>query len=360
VRTLRRASTADDGIDGGRISCGSSAWGVSQGGQARRPYRGPTVAMTSQKKFEARVNIRQLEAFRALMLAGTAKAAARLLGISQPAVSKLIEQSEKNLKLALFDRSRGRLTPTPEASLLFEEVEKAFIAVDKVHEIASDIKAANAGSLTIAVLPALGLGLVPRAVARFHGAHARTRISISIQTSAKIEEWAAAQQIDFGIAEFPFVRSGVEIEDFCRVELVLAVPAAHPLAKQRVVRPADVANSPFISLTRSTVGRHMIDQVFIQAQVERKMILEAQFTAVIASMIAQGVGIGLIDPFTAADFRDRGVAALRFQPKIEFHVGILHPAHRPMSRVAREFLAVLRACRNEVQKEFPSHLAESV
>ena len=60
----------------------------------------------------------------------------------------------------------------------------------------------------------------------------------------------------------------------------------------------------------------MIDQVFIQAQVERKMILEAQFTAVIASMIAQGLGIGLIDPFTAADFRDRGVAALRFEPKI--------------------------------------------
>ncbi|MCK1732322.1 LysR substrate-binding domain-containing protein [Bradyrhizobium sp. 142] len=316
--------------------------------------------MTSRKKIEARLNVRQLEAFRALMIAGTAKAAARLLGISQPAVSKLIELAEKNLKLTLFDRSRGRLTPTPEAGLLFEEVEKAFVAVDKIHEIASDIRSANTGTLTIAALPALGLGLIPRAVARFHNAHARTRISINIQTSAKIEEWVAAQQIDFGIAEFPFGRLGVDIEDFCRVEHVLAVPAAHPLAKQRVVRPADVADSPFISLTRSTVGRHMIDQIFIQAQVERNMLLEAQFTAVIASMIAQGIGIGFIDPFTAADFRDKGVVALRFEPKIEFHVGILHPTHRPMSRVAREFLAVLRACRNEVQKEIPFHLTKGI
>jgi len=316
--------------------------------------------MTSRKKLETRVNFRQLEAFRALMIAGTAKSAARLLGISQPAVSKLIEQSEASLKLTLFDRSRGRLTPTPEAILLFDEVERAFIAVDKVHEIASDIKAASAGSLTIAVLPALGLGLVPKAIARFHGAHARTRVSISVQTSAKIEEWAAAQQIDFGIAEFPFVRLGVEIEDFCRVEQVLAVPAAHPLAAQRVVGPADLANHPFISLTRSTVGRHMIDQVFIQAQVERNMILEAQFAAVIASMIAQGLGIGFIDPFTAADFQDKGVVALRFEPKIEFHVGILHPAHRPMSRVAREFLAVLRTCRNEVLTAFPCPVPERV
>ena len=316
--------------------------------------------MTSGKGFETRVNIRQLEAFRALMIAGTAKGAARLLGISQPAVSKLIEQSEKNLNLTLFDRSRGRLTPTPEARLLVEEVERTFIAVDRVHEFASDIKAANAGSLAIAVLPALGLGLLPKAVARFHRAHAATRISISIQTSAKIEEWASAQQIDFGIAEFPFARLGLEIEDFCRVELVLGVPALHPLAKRRIVKAEDLANSAFISLTRSTVGRHMIDQVFVQAQVERKMILEAQFAAVIASMIAQGLGIGFIDPFTATDFRDKGVVALRFEPKIEFHVGILHPAHRPMSRVAREFLAVLRACRNEVQKEFQFDGARSV
>jgi DNA-binding transcriptional LysR family regulator len=308
--------------------------------------------MISPKKFETRVNIRQLEAFRALMIAGTAKGAARLLGISQPAISKLIEQSEKNLRLTLFDRSRGRLTPTPEARLLFEEVERTFIAVDKVHEIASDIKTANAGSLTIAALPALGLGLIPKAVARFHLAHAATRISISIQTSAKIEESAAAQHIDFGIAEFPFARLGMETEDFCRVEHVLGVPASHPLAKRRIVKPEDLAGSPFISLTRSTVGRHMIDQVFVQAQVERNMMVEAQFAAVIASMIAQGVGVGLIDPFTAADFRDKGVVALRFEPKIEFHVGILHPTHRPMSRVAREFLAVLRACRNEVQREF--------
>ena len=146
-----------------------------------------------------------------------------------------------------------------------------------------------------------GLGLILKAVARFYRAHAATRISISIQTSAKIEEWGAAQQIDFGIVEFPLARLGLEIEDF--VEHVLGV---HALAKWRIVMPEDLANSAFISLTRSTVGQHMIDQVFVQAQVERNMILEAQFAALIASMIAQGLGSGLIEPFTAADFGDKG------------------------------------------------------
>jgi hypothetical protein len=87
---LRQASTADEDIEGGRFWGGSFVWHVSQRGQARRPHRGLTDKMTSHKKFETRVNIRQFEAFRALMIAGTAKAAARLLGISQPAVSKLI------------------------------------------------------------------------------------------------------------------------------------------------------------------------------------------------------------------------------------------------------------------------------
>lgn len=65
------------------------------------------------------------------------------------------------------------------------------------------------------MLPVLGLGLIPKAVVHFHRAHAATRISISIQTSAKIEEWGAEQQIDFETAEFPPARLDLEIDDFC-------------------------------------------------------------------------------------------------------------------------------------------------
>lgn len=69
---------------------------------------------------------RQLQPFRETMMTGTASGAAEVLGISQPAISRLLDQLETALSLTLFDRSSGRLVPTAEAHLFYEEVCKAF------------------------------------------------------------------------------------------------------------------------------------------------------------------------------------------------------------------------------------------
>lgn len=305
------------------------------------------------------MNIRQLEAFRATIVAGTVSGAASLMGLSQPAVSRLIDQLERNLNFSLFDRSKGRLVPTPEAHLLYEEVERTFISVDKIREIATDIHAARAGYLHIAALPAMALGFLPRVIEEFKKDHPKVAISLTIQTSAKIEEAAAAQQIDIGLAEFPFQRSGFETDEFCRTPDVLVVPEGHRLAERKQARPKDVADLPFISLTRNNVGRHLVDQIFRKADVKRQLTIEAHYSAVICSFVRLGLGVGLVDPFTAADFKDRGVVAIPFRPAMDFNIGILYPAHRPLSRVARTFLGTLRSCRNEVLGERASPVSST-
>jgi DNA-binding transcriptional LysR family regulator len=293
------------------------------------------------------LNLRQLEAFRAFMMSGSTKGAAELMSISQPAISRLIDQLERKTSFPLFDRAKGRLVPTPEALLLYEEVERTFVSVDKVRELAADIRAANVGQLSIAVLPALALRFLPLVIERFRATHPRTTISMTIQTSSKIEEWAAAQHIDFGIAEYPFMRAGVETEDFCRVPQLIALPHGHALERKKIIAPMDLAHEAFISLTGNTTGRHLIDQVFQRAQVTRRLMLETQYVAVVAEFVARGLGVGFVDPFTAHDFHDR-IVVRRFEPEVDFHLAVLHPAHRPLSRAARAFLSLLRAARNEV------------
>jgi DNA-binding transcriptional LysR family regulator len=299
------------------------------------------------------LNIRQLEAFRAIMVARSTIGAAELLNMSQPAVSRLLSQLESSLKLTLFDRSSGRLVPTPEALLLYGEVERTFVSVDRIREMARDIRAANAGTLSIASFPLLALGFLPNVIRRFNEIHPRTRISLSVQMSPKIEELAAAQQIDFGFAEFPyetksFERPGFEVEEFCRVPYLLVVPRGHRLEKHGMVRPADVAGERFVSLTTNTVGRLLIDQLFEREGVARELVVDCQVVAVIADLVSQGLGIGFVDPFTATDFADRNIVPLRFEPKVEMRIGLLHPTHRPLSRMASEFATLLRTCKREV------------
>jgi DNA-binding transcriptional LysR family regulator len=73
---------------------------------------------------------------------------------------------------------------------------------------------------------------------------------------------------------------------------------------------------------------------------------------VVAKFIIRGLGVGLVDPFTAADFADRGLATVPFEPEVDLHVGLLYPSHRPMSRIAREFVALLRKRKRDLLTRF--------
>ena len=299
------------------------------------------------------MRLRQLEAFRATMISGTVSGAAEILQISQPAVSRLIEKFEGNFNITLFDRSTGRLVPTPEAQLLYEEVERAFSSIDKIRHAAFDIQSGKRGQLDLACLPALGLGFVPSVIGTFATEYPDVYIRHEIQISAKVEEWAASQQVDFGLAEFPFHRSGFVMEDFCRTPYLLAVPSHYEVAKLDVVTPRDLVDVPMIVLTKACAGRHRIDQAFQAAGVSYRIVYETPLTNAISSLVAKGLGVGLIDPFTAYDFRDHPIVVRPFEPTIIFHVGVLYPGHRPLSKVASRFLAALRAARKPIIGPMP-------
>ena len=92
-----------------------------------------------------RINLRQIEVFRAIMLTSSISGAAKLLHVSQPAVSRLLSYTEQRLGLKLFERIKGRLYPTPEAKRLFTEVNAVYQGVQRVNEVADDLIQQRAG-----------------------------------------------------------------------------------------------------------------------------------------------------------------------------------------------------------------------
>src|SRR3546814_1206589 len=97
---------------------------------------------------------RMMEAFNAVMEAGSVSAAARCLGVSQPAVSRLLKQFEDDLGFPLFHRAKGKLTPTPEAHRLSVDVGNALDGIDRVRRSAEDVRRPGAGQLRPGVPPA--------------------------------------------------------------------------------------------------------------------------------------------------------------------------------------------------------------
>ncbi|MEM7320763.1 MAG: LysR family transcriptional regulator, partial [Pseudomonadota bacterium] len=112
-------------------------------------------------------NFRQYQAFHAIIETGTVTAAAEQLGVSQPAISNLLAQLEKSTGLTLFERSRGRLIPTPEAVFLYDEIDTVVRGLDHVNQAVVDLKNQKAGQLQVATNHAFAFGVMPAEIARF-------------------------------------------------------------------------------------------------------------------------------------------------------------------------------------------------
>jgi len=111
------------------------------------------------------MRLRHIEVFHAIKRSGSISRAAELLCISQPAVSQVLKHAEVQLGFKLFKLDRGRLQPTPEAEILGSAVEKVFQDLDAVQQVAMNLQRGATGRMRIGCLPAVGLNLLPLAVA---------------------------------------------------------------------------------------------------------------------------------------------------------------------------------------------------
>jgi DNA-binding transcriptional LysR family regulator len=297
----------------------------------------------SKKAYTEAMNLRQIEAFRAVVRMGSATAAGELLRLTQPTVSKLIAQLERETGLTLFDRERKRLIPRHEAHALLQHVEKVFGALEEVSRGAKQLARRQVGNIRIITTPTFGASFVPKAVAEFAKTHPDVSVRINVRTSSYVNEWIAGQRADIGLAaEGPIVTGMVADQFRERLAGVCVLPKRHPLAGRKVLQPKDFANQRFVSLGRDTTFRHLIDRAFQEAGIDRTIVAETNSFATACMLIAQGDGVGIVNPFSALDCYDGGQVVLRpFQPEIKFAASLLRPASQSIPLIVEEFISTL-------------------
>ena len=114
-----------------------------------------------------RINLRQIEAFKAVIEYGTVSRAAETMHVSQPAMSKLIAHLEEDSGLQLFDRLKGRLAPTARGMRLYEEIDRIFAGVRQVENAIDTIRRDEQGRILIGVMPALSGSFIQQATSAF-------------------------------------------------------------------------------------------------------------------------------------------------------------------------------------------------
>jgi DNA-binding transcriptional LysR family regulator len=284
------------------------------------------------------LNPRQIEAFRAMMLTGGATDAAKLMGVTQPAVSRMIRDLQLALDLKLFERRGARLVPTGEARGLYAEVERSFLGLDRIAAAAVELRTRRAGILRIASLPALANGFLPHFVGGFLAQRPKLDLMLSGLVSHIVLDIVASGQSDLGFAQAPIEHTGVTIEWMPAQPYVAVLPPGHRLARKARLRPADFEGESFISLGHSTATRYRIDEMFAQYQVRRIMRIETPLSEIACALAVAGAGVALCEPFTASEYAARGLVVRPFSPRVDFEFAALYPSQRSLPAVAREFI----------------------
>jgi len=246
------------------------------------------------------MNYKQLEAFRAVMEAGTVTGASDLLHIAQPSVSAHISNLEHALKIPLFIRRAGRLVPTAEAMLLNEEVGRIVKGMARIRRLAGDIQQLEAGRLMIGVYPALASIVLPRFLKSFAGRHPKARMSLFPAASLRIAELTANKEIDLGLIQMPVVDPAIACDLIFQTECVCVAPLDHAFANDSVIFAPQMEGHDFIALGREDRTRQDIERVLDHAGVAVDYRFETPFADMACALAAQGLGVSIVDPFSAA------------------------------------------------------------
>jgi DNA-binding transcriptional LysR family regulator len=295
------------------------------------------------------ISPRQIEAFKAIVETASVTAAAASMHVSQPSVSRLLRSLEESVGFDLFERRKGRLLPTPEAMLFYDEIQKYFRNMQRLAHTAADIRALARGQLRLGSFIALSIAVTPAVIKAFNAAHPQMHVSCTTAQSRQIVDLVASRFADLGIVDPIAVTSAVRVERRWQFRCVCAIPAGHPLAASEAVSTARLARENVIGLEREFLSRYRPGAELYEA-IATRLRIQVHQSITACAMVAEGIGVAIIDPFTAMHCEPRGVVVRPLEVTIPFEMCVVSSPEAPLSVAAQEFLELFdeemgKACR---------------
>jgi DNA-binding transcriptional LysR family regulator len=289
------------------------------------------------------MRIRQIEAFQAAIETGSITRAAYLLGIGQPAVSRLIADLEISMGFPAFHRSKGRITPTTEGLRFHAVVERAFLSMKEIERAAEQIRHAYSEHLTVSTLPVLASTIIPEVIRLFVEKNPKVSIDIQPLWMTEILQGIQAQRADVAMSVSFTEVQGVRQEHLIDVRFVAALPKHHRLAKRKVLHIRDFDGEDFISIVpNSAIGWGRIDKEFEVKGVSPRRRYATPYSQTAYSMVASGVGVSILEPFAAKHWSKNGVTIRPLSVDLSFTYSLFFPEQSTTSPIVEEFVLCLR------------------
>lgn len=289
------------------------------------------------------MKLRQIEIFHAVYVTGSVSAAARILNISQPSVTKILHYAESSLGLPLFERTKGRLVPTEDAHELFVEVAEVQKRVDQLRQASQNLRFGRGRTLRVSVLPSLGLGAIPEAVSAFLAKHEGVSLELHTAHHDDMVRKLYERETDLLICYDVPSTAPVGFKWLGKGELVAIYHEGAIESEAPRLPLSALEGRRFITTVNSGPMGRLLSEELSRSGVMLNDIVSSQTFFVAAALVRSGVGVSIVDNFTAQATATPGVAFKPLQPAIPFNVHAVHMQNRPLSKLATIFLKHLKS-----------------
>lgn len=305
------------------------------------------------------MDLRQLEAFAAVMSAGSVTAAGKMLGRSQPSVTRVIQELEQELGFALFERSGPKVTPTHKAFMMYGEVESALLGIRNIRQRAQHIAQDENHQIRLVAISALAAGLLPSALARLPEHLRPQQIQLQSMSPENVVQAVLSKTMDLGAVSLPLEHRGLDIHWIGEAPCVAVLPADSPLAALDVLPMDLLAEQTLVTMANPYRFRRRIDKAFADAGGKTPRMLDTNTSLIAMQMARVGLGVALIDPFTAMGVPVEGVVVRPIACNIPFFFGLISAFANPLSDVARALIDEIASSAKRLLPEMVMHEASA-
>ena len=287
------------------------------------------------------MNLRHIEVFHAVYVNGSVSAAARMLNVSQPSVSKVLRHAESLLGFPLFDRTGGRLVPTEDAHTLFTEVAEIQERVYALREASRNLKRGAGALLRISALPSIALDAVPATVAQFLQKHPEARFDLQTVHHADLLRKLYERETDIVVANevppgAPLGRHWLGAGEL----VVLYREEDMPDMPSRIALE-ELAGRPLVSLTGSGPLGQLFATEVLRLGVELDEVVSARTFHIASGLVRRGVGMTVVDNLTARSSLVPGLSMRPLKSRLTFDINAMYLLERPPTALGTAFLKTL-------------------
>lgn len=282
-------------------------------------------------------DLNDLLAFRAVAELANFRKAAESVHISQPAFSRRIDKLEQALGVRLLERSTRRVELTAVGRDFARKVETLLDDLDETLLGLRGVATTRMGEVSIACVPSTVYYFVSRVIQRYRERYPKIRVRVLDAGANEVLASVARGEADFGLNFIGGSEPDIEFRPLLEERFVAACRRDHPLARRRKTTWRELAQHDFISVSKTSGNRLLLDQALANVPDQPQAVYETNHVTTLLGLVEAGLGVAAV-PALAMPGPDHPllVSLPLGDPVVTRRVGLIRRRGRSLSPAAQQ------------------------